>query len=128
MSTTFGYQTIRWSFANSLDPGAQPNDFYFDVESVGTLGPNTIVDESIKALKLKLASVVSELTGATDGDRDYESRDPVMNGANGANEMTMDHGFTTPGYGGGASAWGGGVGSSTPFPGATPFGAAGPWS
>ena len=105
-----------------FDHSAVPNTFYFDVESIGNLEPDTIVQQGIKVLQQKLAAVLQDLTGddgaAVRGNDDYEPRSPGMNGTNGG-DYAMEHGFTTPyGGGGGTSAWGGGA---TPY-GATPYG------
>lgn len=118
-----------------------PSLFYFDVESVGSLEPDAIIQQGIKVLQQKLAAVIQELTGAGDGGarglngdamamdmNGYGAgpRSPDMNGVGlGGRDYDMDHGYTTPfvnggGGGGGASAWGGG-GGTTPY-GATPYG------
>lgn len=88
------------------------------MESSGSLEPDEIVQEGIKVLQKKLATVIQELAGETDGmDGDgYEPRDTDMNGG-------YDNGFgaQTP-FGepsGGHTAYGGG--NMTPY-GATPYG------
>ena len=101
-----------------FDYNAVPEAFYFDVESIGSLEPDAIVQQGIKVLQQKLAAVIQELTG-DEGDRGvngadgYEPKSPV-NGTGGA-DYGMDHGFATPfggGGGGGASSWGG---MATPY-------------
>jgi DNA-directed RNA polymerase II subunit RPB3 len=101
-----------------FDYDAVPTRFFFDVETVGGLDPNQIVERGIKGLQEKLASVIHELTGSGGPDGDFDgARSPDMNGGYG------DAGYTTPGgYGGGGSSWGGANnGSTTPY-GATPYG------
>jgi len=112
-----------------FDYNAQPERFYFDIETVGGLEPDVIMQQGIKVLQQKLAAVIQELTGdndrgAMDGVDGYGGgRSP--GGINGAGGYGMDQGYTTPyGNGGAASAWGGG---QTPY-GATPYGQNGnPW-
>ncbi|KAI9804575.1 MAG: 45 kDa subunit of RNA polymerase II [Piccolia ochrophora] len=113
-----------------FDYDALPSRFYYDVETVGSLEPDAIIQQGIKVLQQKLASVIAELTGSDDtgalngaaGDVDINGyggpRSPAINGGR---DYEMDHGYTTPyANGGGASAWGGG-GGATPY-GATPYG------
>jgi len=102
---------------------AVPSKFYFEVETVGSLEPDAIIQQGIKVLQQKLAGVIQDLTdeqgqnGANGGD--YEPRDP---GQDGGRDYDMDHGYTTPyGNGGNLSAWGGG-GGITPYNNATPYG------
>ena len=112
-----------------FDYNAVPEAFYFDVESIGNLEPDAVVQQGIKVLQQKLAAVLQDLTGddsvAGRGGDDYEPRSPGMNGANGG-DYAMEHGYTTPygGGAGGASAWGGGA---TPY-GATPYGQSNGWA
>ena len=103
-----------------FDYNAEPNTFYFDVESIGNLEPDVIVQQGIKVLQQKLAAVIQELTG-DDGGRDADGYEPREPGAGPGGEYGMDGGYTTPfgAGGGGASAWGGGA--ATPY-GATPYG------
>ena len=108
------------------DFDAMPTKFYFDVESIGNLEPDSVVQQGIKGMQQKLAAVIKELSGddrnGMIGGDGYEPRSP--DGMNGGYDG-MDQGFTTPyGNGGGASAWGGG--NATPY-GATPYGQNG-WS
>ena len=110
-----------------FDYTAAPSTFYFDVESVGNLEPDTVVQQGIKVLQQKLAAVIQELAGdesrgAGIGD-EYEPRSPA-NGGNGSGFDVLDQGYTTPyGANGGQSAWGGGT---TPY-GATPYGQGSGW-
>ena len=105
-----------------FDYHAKPETFYFDVESVGNLEPDIVVQQGIKVLQQKLAAVIQELTGDESGRGadGYEPKSPTT--GTGGPDYGMDHGFTTPfGGGGGASAWGG---AATPY-GATPYGQSG---
>ncbi|KAI9758337.1 MAG: 45 kDa subunit of RNA polymerase II [Lichina confinis] len=120
---------------DAFDYDAEANMFYFEIESVGSLEPETILQQGIKVMQQKLAAVLQELTGATAtttaaaGDDDDDAmgmngyggpRSPELNGT-GGRDYEMDQGYTTPYVnGGGASAWGG-VGGATPY-GATPYG------
>jgi DNA-directed RNA polymerase II subunit RPB3 len=113
-----------------FDYDAVPGRFYFEVETAGNLTPDDIVQQGIKVLQTKLASV---LIGLTEGDskgnsngmngNGYEPQSPDA-GMNGAG--WNDAGYTTP-YadqnGGQGSAWGG-QGGATPY-GATPYGGGG---
>ena len=99
-----------------------PNRFYFEVESVGNLEPDAVIQQGIKVLQQKLASVIQELSGEdaqVNGDArgGYDApRSPEING-----HAWQDQGYTTPyGNGGNASTWGAN-GASTPY-GATPYG------
>jgi DNA-directed RNA polymerase II subunit RPB3 len=112
--------------------------FYFDVESAGVMEPDLIVQQGIKVLQQKLASVVQELTGENDEVDQSTNYDPSTPGVGSQGDVLMDGGYTTPygvgagmggvggsgGGSGGASAWGGGT---TPY-GATPYGGASGWN
>lgn len=96
-----------------------PNNFYFEVESIGNLEPDAIIQQGIKVMQQKLAAVLQDLTEgdgqANGGGYDApQSPDVGMGGQN-----WQDQGYATP-YGGG-NAWGGGGGAATPY-GATPYG------
>ncbi len=107
-----------------FDYDAVPERFYFEVESIGNLEPDAIIQQGIKVLQQKLASVIQDLTDEDSGmnggygDEGVRSPDIGMNGQT----WGQDQGYTTP-YGNGAAQpgqqWGGG--STTPF-GATPYG------
>lgn len=106
-----------------FDYDAVPTRFYFEVEGSGSIEPDAIIQEGIKELQKKLASLIHGL-GESDGvNGEYDgprSPDAAMDGGGG----WQDQGFTTPyGTGGNQSAWGGG-GSTTPF-GQTPYGNSG---
>lgn len=110
-----------------FDYDAQPSAFYLDVESVGNLDPDAIVQQGISVLQHKLAETIAALKG-------NEGRDVAMNGVDqdGAQSPDayeppegMDGGFTAYGAngagGGGQSSVWGGAGGTTPY-GATPYG------
>jgi DNA-directed RNA polymerase II subunit RPB3 len=92
---------------------AVPNRFFFDVETVGGLDPDQIVQTGIQTLQQKLAGVIQELRGEDMDGADFGGvRSPQMNSG---------------GYGqdyGNNSVWGnnaGPGGGTTPY-GATPYG------
>lgn len=104
-----------------FDFDAVPERFYFEVEGVGNLEPDAIIQQGIKVLQQKLATVIQDMT----------ENDEMANGMNGgydaprspdmAGQPWQEQGYTTPyGNGGGASTWGG-AGAATPY-GATPYG------
>jgi DNA-directed RNA polymerase II subunit RPB3 len=108
-----------------FDYDAVPERFYFEVESVGNLEPDAIIQQGIKVLQQKLASVIQTVTegdggetngmnGADDYNNGPRSPDTGMNGSG-----WQDPGYTTPYGGGNTSAWG--AGAATPY-GATPYG------
>ncbi|KAH8687626.1 DNA-directed RNA polymerase [Tricladium varicosporioides] len=99
---------------------AVPDRFYFEVESIGNLEPDAVVQQGIKVLQQKLAAVIQDLTegdgngGMNDNYDAPRSPDVNMNGGG-----WQDPGYTTPFGGGNQSAWG--QGATTPY-GATPYG------
>ena len=109
---------------------ATPAGFYFDIESVGSLEPDAVVQQGIKVMQQKLAKVIQELTGDEgrngmneDGDGFGGARSP--DAMNGGGDYGMDQGYTTPFVNtGSASAWGG---NATPY-GATPYGQNNGWA
>ncbi|KAK2746830.1 45 kDa subunit of RNA polymerase II [Myotisia sp. PD_48] len=115
-----------------FDYDAQPSTFYIDIESIGNLEPDAIVQQSIVVLQRKLVDIMENL-------RDPDERGAAAMGQDGgaggrspdAYEPTegLDGGFSS--YGGpngvggdsgagNSSVWGG-VGGATPY-GATPYG------
>lgn len=108
----------------AFNPNAVPSTFYFDVETVGSMEPDTVIQQGIKALQQKLAYVIQELTGdaaGADGNGvggdDYVPRSPGAGDAEYGDGQGFG-GFQTPYQGGGGqSAWGGG---QTPY-GTTPY-------
>jgi DNA-directed RNA polymerase II subunit RPB3 len=105
-----------------FDYDAVPERFYFEIESIGNLEPDAIIQQGIKVLQQKLAAVIQDLTetdqtnGINGGYDAPQSPDVGMNGAGWQNE-----GYTTPfGNGGSANTWN--AGAATPY-GATPYGA-----
>lgn len=118
-----------------FDYDAQPDAFYLDVESIGNLEPDVIVQQAIYTLQTKLATIMDTLTNPSGSGAQ-------VNGLGGADddEMALGGGLRSPdayeppeidislgggftAYGqaanGNRSAWGGGA---TPY-GATPYGA-----
>lgn len=118
----------------AFDPDATPNAFFFDVEGVGTLEPDQIVQEGIKVLQNKLAAVIQGLGGGADEG---------INGAGLGPEAGVGAGVGAAGrrsprepempYDGNQTAYGGygGGGANTAYGGAgaggygTPYGAQG---
>ncbi|KAF1835998.1 DNA-directed RNA polymerase subunit D [Decorospora gaudefroyi] len=104
---------------------AVPTRFFYDVETVGGIPPDQIVQQGIAVLQVKLAGVLKALSGGTGDAEDFGGAQSP--GANGDGYGGMDAGGYTPvggpagGYGG-ASSWGGAAqGGTTPY-GATPYG------
>lgn len=104
----------------------EPERFYFDVESVGGLEPDQVVQQGIKVLQTKLAGVVDELQGENTG-ADTAMRSP--DGALGGGGTAYGGGGTAYGagtsYGGGGTAYGAGGGTSYGAGGGTSYGAGG---
>ncbi len=100
-----------------------PSRCYFKGESAGNLEPDTVVQQGIKVLQQKLATVIQDLTegdGRVNGMADAENFGPRSpeHGLNG--NGWEDQGYTTPyGNGGQGGTWG--QGAATPY-GATPYG------
>lgn len=110
-----------------FDYNAVPTTFYFDIETVGGLEPDAVMQQGIKVLQQKLASVLQELSGADDrGPDGYGGpRSPPADGYGGASRYGGAPGYETQ-YGGRegqGSVWGGAgvAGGTTPY-GATPYG------
>lgn len=120
-----------------FDYDAVPSVFYFDVETVGSLEPDAIVQQGITVLQRKLANVISSLEASEGGNAD-----DAFGGAAGMDlgggqspdgyepPEVADGGFTSYGMGagapeqGGGSVWGGAAGMGggvTPY-GTTPYG------
>lgn len=111
---------------------ALPSKFYFEVESVGSLEPDNIVQQGIKVLQQKLALLLHDLDGPDVGGGvgDGGPENGIGFGAGGfggadpgqaGQDAFGGDGFATPFLGGGqggGSVWGGGA---TPY-GATPYG------
>lgn len=89
-----------------FDWEAVPNKFYFEVESVGSLEPDAIIQQGISVMQQKLASLIHNLTEDESGGDYAGPRSPEFGGGDG---WGQDQGFTTPF-----------VGSTTPY-GQTPF-------
>ncbi|KAJ5826236.1 DNA-directed RNA polymerase dimerization [Penicillium riverlandense] len=102
-----------------FDYDAEPNTFYLDVESIGNLEPDMIIQQGIVTLQRKLATTVSYLSGEGEGHGGAEDAD--MMGAGDADYEPpegIDGNLTSYGTGA-ASAWG--ASAQTPY-GATPYG------
>lgn len=125
-----------------FDHNAEPEVFYFDVETIGGLEPDAVVLEGIKVLQQKLAGVIQDMVGTGDermidgfsDGRGYETVNgrgyETVNGYGetpGPGNMTANGGATNYDQGtqyqrdGQGSVYGGGgSGGLTPF-GATPY-------
>lgn len=100
-----------------FDFNTVPDKFYFEVESVGNLEPDAIIQQGIAVMQTKLAGLIHHLSDG-DGNGDYSGpRSPEFNGGDG---WGQDQGFTTPYENGGY----GGAGGTTPY-GTTPYGQSG---
>lgn len=106
---------------------AEPSAFYFDVESIGNLDPDIIVQQGINTLQRKFAETISALTGAGDGERGAAVNGMDQDGVRSPDAYEppegIEGGFTSygpNGTGAGHSVWGG-AGGATPY-GATPYG------
>jgi DNA-directed RNA polymerase II subunit RPB3 len=107
---------------------AVPSRFYFDVESIGNIEPDAVIQEGIKVLQVKLAEIIAQLSGGDSGTDGMDvgdnympqSPDMGMNGGGGGGGWN-DQGYTTPYNSGGQTNPWGGQGSATPY-GATPYG------
>jgi DNA-directed RNA polymerase II subunit RPB3 len=128
-------ENVKWEEpaqeGEPFDYDAVPDRFYFEVESVGNLEPDAIIQSGIKVLQEKLASVIAGLTGEGDGGAngaDYEPpRSPDIGLNGGANGGGWDtQGYTTP-FGAPSGGGWGATGGATPY-GATPYGQSGTWN
>lgn len=109
-----------------FDYDAQPERFYFTVESVGNHEPDQIVQQSIQVMQKKLAQCLKELTedsSGMNGGGDYAPQSPGYNPPNGGGAAWQDQGYNggavTPGYQGSTTPY-----ATTPY-GATPYGQSG---
>ena len=114
-----------------FDYDAEPNRFYFDVETVGGLKPDEIIHEGIKVIRTKLAELIHNLLKS---DENGDGRDDGFGQGPRSPNMDVDapaawqdNGSYTPygnggGGGGGQSAWGGQA--TTPYT-QTPYGQSG---
>ena len=69
----------------NYDPDAQPSAFFFDIESVGTLDPDEIVEAGIDVLSTKLAGVIAaldpgEAPNGVNGEADGDGYEPAAEG------------------------------------------------
>jgi DNA-directed RNA polymerase II subunit RPB3 len=86
----------------SNNPDAVPSAYFVNVESIGVLEPDEIVEGGVRALQLKLTEILQALHPAPDG----------MNGMNGVDagddyEPTDQQGYDQGGFGGYTGAAGG---------------------
>lgn len=103
-----------------FDYDAEPSTFYFDIESIGNLEPDMIVQQGIASLQDKLARTIFEISGERGGGHGAE--DAEMMGADDPDAYEPPEGIdgNLTSYGNGAaSAWG--ASAQTPY-GATPYG------
>ncbi|KAJ5303305.1 RNA polymerase II subunit 3 [Penicillium atrosanguineum] len=101
-----------------FDYDAEPNIFYIDVESIGNLEPDVIIQQGINILMKKLATTISELSG----ESAHGHEDAEMLGAGDPDAYEPPEGIdgNLTSYGnGGANSWG--ASAQTPY-GATPYG------
>ena len=110
----------------AFDYNAVPNQFYVNIESIGNLEPDAVVQQAIKVLQQKLAAVLQELVGGDNAGEDGANGFGAADGVDGMQTGAYEpEGYTTPYVNPGAtSAWGGG--GATAYGGAaTPYGVAG---
>lgn len=100
---------------------AVPERFYFEVESIGNLEPDAIIQNGIKVLQNKLAAVIQDLSASDGQANDSDDYDPAGNGDDGMNgeQPWQAQGYTTPFANNGDPGWSNGA--ATPY-GATPYG------
>lgn len=93
-----------------FDYRAVPSQFFFNIETVGSMEPDACFQTAVKVLQQKLAGIIGAVNGegTADAMEDYAPRSPGRDG---------EQGFATPYNTGAASAWGGGTqyGSTTPY-------------
>ncbi|SPO03451.1 probable DNA-directed RNA polymerase II chain RPB3 [Cephalotrichum gorgonifer] len=107
-----------------FDYHAVADRFYFEVEGVGTLEPDEIIQGGIRVIQQKLASMIHLISGRGGDAMDTDMGGPKSPDMDGPNPW-QDNGYTTPyGNGGNQSTWGGGA-STTPYATTTPYGSSG---
>lgn len=100
---------------------ALPEKFYMDVEGVGSMPPDEIMQQGIKYLQEKLATVIKSLKGedqgGDDGYGDGGMRSPGAGGGDFGMGGTGGAGYETPFAGGqdGRTPYAGGYGGSTSY-------------
>ncbi|KAF8420113.1 DNA-directed RNA polymerase [Tirmania nivea] len=101
---------------------AVPSRFYMDVESVGQIPPQEILEQGIKYLQEKLAAIIQGLAGAdanVDGFNGGARSPPGAHGANGGaggrDDGWGDQGYTTPFQSGGRTTYDAWNGGATPY-------------
>ncbi|KAL9622329.1 MAG: hypothetical protein Q9160_003340 [Pyrenula sp. 1 TL-2023] len=114
------WETADTGGEQAFDADAKPESFFFDVEGVGTLEPDQIVQQGIKQLQNKLAEILHVLAGAGEQDgedgQDEDGYDPEAAGGG-----YTSYGHTNGLRDGGQSSWGGGLGGATSY-GGTAYG------
>ena len=105
-----------------------PERFYFDVETVGGLEPDQVIQQGIKVLQQKLATVLNDLQGEGGGGDGGGLRSPDPGDMRGGGTAYGGAGTTYgqgTSYGGATGPYGGtqygAMGQSTPYN-ATPYG------
>ena len=104
---------------------AVPGQFFIDLESIGNLEPDAVVQQAIKMMQQKLATVLQELAGGDNAGEDGADGFGGPDGTDGMGPGAYEpEGYTTPYVNAGAtSAWGG---AATPYGAATtPYGGQG---
>lgn len=110
-----------------FDYDAVPEKFYFDIESSGSLPPQEILEQGLKYLQDKLATVLAAIQEEDGDDADMGRRREPRPGNQTDYEMDgAGPGYTTPFINGGQTPFGGQTpgygGGQTPFGGQTPYG------
>ncbi|KAJ5226007.1 RNA polymerase II subunit 3 [Penicillium chermesinum] len=103
-----------------FDYDAEPDNFYLDVESIGNLDPDTIIQQGIIVLQRKLATTITALSGDENGQGVDDAGMLDAGEDNYEPPEGIDGNLTS--YGNGAGAWG--ASAQTPY-GATPYGQSG---
>lgn len=81
----------------SINPDAQPSAFFYNIEGVGVLEPDDIVEGGVRGLQMKLTEILHGLNPQQDG--------AGMNGADGDDAYEpMDADYNGAGYAGGYGA------------------------
>ena len=111
---------------DSFNYDAAPTRFYINVETVGSMDPDTCVQQGIKVLQQKLALLIQELKGEeqANGGVNGDEYSSGLRSPSGTPGFGLDQGYTTPYGGGGMSAYGGGT---TPYGGGTAYGGRTPY-
>lgn len=112
-----------------FDYDAVPNKFYMDIETVGSMPPDEVMQQGIKYLQEKLATVIKTFRkedgdgGADDGFGDGGVRSPGMDYGMGGMGGPGGGGFETPYAGADGRTPYAGYGGTTPYGGSNGWGA-----